>query len=701
MNEYNFLSQKSESIIGEIKAYFEGNTELEINIDQEIEQLTQILKCENEEIKKILKNQQISETQAERYFHILSKKYIELYIFKAVFSMKSGNLELAKVLLLEALELNDEDFDVIYNLGFIYEILEDKENSIIYYEKAYRIAKDNLIKEQIKNKLIEFGLDTSKKKLVFFVKEGMDAFLGDILTYLSKIYLVKKQIVKSREDIEEGMKWADVCWFEWCDELIVFASNMNLAKNKKILCRMHRYEVFTEYPYKVNWNNIDCLMVVAEHLIDILKTKIMDLNKKVKISILKNGVNLDKFEYKERTKGFNIAYVGYIHERKNPVLMLQIIKKLTQINPKHKLYIAGKFQDSLIKLYWDYQIKMMKLENNVFFEGWQTDINSWLQDKNYILSTSIHESFGYGIAEAMARGIKPIIHDFISARDIWDEKYLFSTVDEAIEDIMEEKYDSIEYRNFIEKNYSLELQLDAIEKILEELTIDIGKSKTENINIVDFYYEEMEIKFYLPILNDFIQSIIYENNSFYELGMLEDVRKRIGENKIIIDIGANIGNHSVFFSKVCKAKKVYSFEPQKNIFEILKKNIEINNLEKDVNIYNMGIGKEHNYVNIDVVNEENYGMSRIDLTSKGEVEINKLDNLILNEVDTVDMIKIDVEGMEIDVLEGSKEILKKYKPIIYIEAGTDEEFIEVSDYLQKYGYKPIQRFNATPTYLFI
>jgi glycosyltransferase involved in cell wall biosynthesis len=59
-------------------------------------------------------------------------------------------------------------------------------------------------------------------------------------------------------------------------------------------------------------------------------------------------------------------------------------------------------------------------------------LSRWLEDKNYVLSTSIHESFGYGIAEAMARGIKPIIHDFPYAYEIWGEELLFRTVDEAV-----------------------------------------------------------------------------------------------------------------------------------------------------------------------------------------------------------------------------------------------------------------------------
>lgn len=100
----------------------------------------------------------------------------------------------------------------------------------------------------------------------------------------------------------------------------------------------------------------------------------------------------------------------FILEKSNTTL--QIMYELVKRDNRYKLYIAGKFQDDMLKMYWYYQVKEMKLDNNIIFDGWQSDIEEWLENKNYILSTSIHESFGYGIAEAMASGIKPVIHNF-------------------------------------------------------------------------------------------------------------------------------------------------------------------------------------------------------------------------------------------------------------------------------------------------
>ena len=86
-----------------------------------------------------------------------------------------------------------------------------------------------------------------------------------------------------------------------------------------------------------------------------------------------------------------------------------------------------------------------------------------------MLSTSIHESFGYGIAEAMARGIKPVIHDFLNADEIWDKRFLFNTVDEAVDMILDDSYDSEAYRDFIKSRFNLDDKVAEIRKLLSEL----------------------------------------------------------------------------------------------------------------------------------------------------------------------------------------------------------------------------------------
>lgn len=311
------------------------------------------------------------------------------------------------------------------------------------------------------------------KKIAFFVKPGMDSFLGDIINGISSDYEVKKILVKSYKEIDQWMAWADISWFEWCDELVIYGSKLELANEKRIVCRLHSYEAFTDYHKKVNWDNVDKLVFVAEHIKKNVLKKI-NINDE-KAVVIPNGINLNKFTYKERKKGFNIAYVGYINYKKGPMLLLHAFKDIYDSDNEYKLYIAGQFQDERYVLYFNQMIEEMGLEKNVFYEGWQNDINKWLEDKNYILCTSVLEGHPVGIMEAMARGLKPLIHNFVGCRDIYPEEYIWNTSNELVTLIEKDYGNPMEYRKFIEKNYSLEKQIEKIKVCINSAFNELDK----------------------------------------------------------------------------------------------------------------------------------------------------------------------------------------------------------------------------------
>lgn len=303
------------------------------------------------------------------------------------------------------------------------------------------------------------------KKIVFFVRSGLDSFLGDIINDLSSVYEVKKVVVTEYKQIDEGMQWADICWFEWCDEFIGYGSKHRLAIQKKIVCRLHSYEAFTQYPASVNWDAVDKLILVAEHIQNFVIEKFkLEREKTVVIS---NGIDMNKLSFKERTSGFNIAYVGYINYKKGPMLLLHAFKAIYDKDPRYRLYIAGEFQDERDILYYDQMIKEMRLEKNILFQGWQNNLDEWLEDKNYIICTSVLESQNISVMQAMAKGIKPLIHNFVGAKSIYASKYIWNTIDEVVNMIISNTYHSNEYRNYIDYHFSLVKQMSNIKNVLD------------------------------------------------------------------------------------------------------------------------------------------------------------------------------------------------------------------------------------------
>jgi len=70
----------------------------------------------------------------------------------------------------------------------------------------------------------------------------------------------------------------------------------------------------------------------------------------------------------------------------------------------------------------------------------------------------------------MAMGIKPVIHDFYDAKELFDPQWLFRTVDEAVQMITSDDYDSAYYRAFVEQRYSLDKQVAEFVKLFQDLT---------------------------------------------------------------------------------------------------------------------------------------------------------------------------------------------------------------------------------------
>lgn len=306
-------------------------------------------------------------------------------------------------------------------------------------------------------------------KIVFF-SNGDDKFILDIIASVSAKHSVHKVVIKLPSDfflIDRWMNWADICWFEWCDELIAYGSNLEAAKRKKIICRLHSYEAFTGYPLKVNWNNIDKIIFVSENIQNYVLNK-FSISEGI-VTIIPNGVDLEKWGYCQRDKGFNIAYVGYINYKKGPMLLLQAFKAIFDHDKRYKLYIAGQYQDQRYNLYFKQMVREFGLENNFFFEGWQENLDEWLGDKNFILCSSILESQNMSVMQAMAKGIKPVIHNFVGARGIYSNKFIWNTIEEAVGLITEKDYNSSEYRDFVSNKYSLNTQLEKVFELLEQL----------------------------------------------------------------------------------------------------------------------------------------------------------------------------------------------------------------------------------------
>jgi FkbM family methyltransferase len=179
-------------------------------------------------------------------------------------------------------------------------------------------------------------------------------------------------------------------------------------------------------------------------------------------------------------------------------------------------------------------------------------------------------------------------------------------------------------------------------------------------------------KFYCPQYPwDFIQNILVNKNEFFEQDILEELRKYIPQNAVILDVGANIGNHSIYWAGTINSSKIHCFEPVQATFSMLLKNIELNKLQHIIIPHNIALGRSSSVAEILVQRPDNLGGTSIKTTaedkSKFSMKIEALDGMDLG-LDRIDFIKIDVEGFELETLVGMKKTIEKYRPTIFVEA---------------------------------
>lgn len=202
-----------------------------------------------------------------------------------------------------------------------------------------------------------------------------------------------------------------------------------------------------------------------------------------------------------------------------------------------------------------------------------------------------------------------------------------------------------------------------------------------------YNYEVIEI---IGIVDDFIHEQHKKTHIFYEqryLSYLKDKYINKIKNTTIIDIGANIGNHAIFFKKFMACDKIICFEPISELYECLALNMKNNDLEGDFIGYQFAVGLfPQAYLGKKDIN--NWGSYRED----GKIDLRGITCVTLDSMtfrENIGMIKIDVEGMEYEVLQSAVNTIKRLKPkVIVLESWDIAETINTcGKLLFQFGYK--------------
>ncbi|BDA82562.1 hypothetical protein Sa4125_01040 [Aureimonas sp. SA4125] len=171
---------------------------------------------------------------------------------------------------------------------------------------------------------------------------------------------------------------------------------------------------------------------------------------------------------------------------------------------------------------------------------------------------------------------------------------------------------------------------------------------------------------------------------FFEAAELGALRIRLGPGRRIVDIGANTGNHTVYFAGPMQAVSVLPFEPLPEIASVLERAVAENRLG-NVDLSRLRLGLSDRCGRMGIVRSERGGLgaSRLVEDPEGEIAVTTLDETLTT---PVDFLKIDVESMELQVLAGARRTIARNRPVIFIEIAGDNTLL-FRDWLKEHRYR--------------
>jgi FkbM family methyltransferase len=214
-----------------------------------------------------------------------------------------------------------------------------------------------------------------------------------------------------------------------------------------------------------------------------------------------------------------------------------------------------------------------------------------------------------------------------------------------------------------------------------------------------FKFNGKNYDFLHPSAQDKTYAVWHSVGEFYEREFLEYVRS-LNIQGVYVDVGANIGNHSVWFANECKSTNVISIEMMPEIYDICVENVRNNNhrgvyLEQ----FNIAALDYSRKVGHSDVLDFCTGGTTVKENAEGPLNGKTLDEVLFNKYPKIDFIKLDIEGCESIALRGAEKIIKRGVSCVAAEALSTKAADELERFARDNNYERINVIGECPAML--
>lgn len=194
-------------------------------------------------------------------------------------------------------------------------------------------------------------------------------------------------------------------------------------------------------------------------------------------------------------------------------------------------------------------------------------------------------------------------------------------------------------------------------------------------------------------LSDWVEWNIYFKN---KTEPREKLYSLVREGDVVVDVGVNIGETLLnLAARISNDGKIFGFEPNPVVLERCKKNVSLNPSLKNISLQSVALGREAGEFFLKIHDERNKGMNSLSASGEGEkIKTISFDSFVEKQkLNQINLMKIDVEGFEMNILLGAEKTIRRFHPVLFIEV--DDEMLkrqhasakELIGWLVQYGYK--------------
>ncbi len=314
------------------------------------------------------------------------------------------------------------------------------------------------------------------RRLALLTLPGLDHFVADLVAGLpcASGWEVRQFMVTEPRVLQQAMAWADdaagdALWFEFCwppFPAMIAAADFG---GRRVIVRVHRIEAAeTSLVADTAWEKVDDVIVVSPDMRRRVLAAAPEIALTTRLTLACNGVDAKRFAAcgEASRSPFRVGWCGLMNLRKNPIMALQILRALRDVDDRYHLSLCSMAVEKLAHESFVHLARRLGLAGSLLWEGRldQAAMPAWHARNVALLHTSMHEGLSYAVLEAAAAGCDLAVFDHPGATECWPAEVLFGTVDEAVRLIRAAQPGR--RQTLVRERYSLERQLGGLSAML-------------------------------------------------------------------------------------------------------------------------------------------------------------------------------------------------------------------------------------------